>query len=122
MNRKTGSILMIAVVCGLGAMFASSRMLAGGQAASVETQQVVLAAKDLAAEEVLKPDMVKLETVAKAAVPAGAFSSFRDLADRWVQIKILEGEPIVEKKLAPKGTPMGLIARIPKGKRAFAIT
>ena len=27
MNRKTGLILMIAVVCGLGAMFASSRIL-----------------------------------------------------------------------------------------------
>ncbi len=54
--------------------------------------------------------------------PPGAFSSFRDVAERWVQIKILEGEPIVEKKLAPKGTPPGLIALIPKGKRAFAIT
>ena len=122
MNRKTGSILLIAVVCGLGAMFASSRMLAGSPAPAVETQQVVLAARDLSVEEVLKPDMIKLETVPKAAVPAGAFGSFREIADRWVQIKILEGEPIVEKKLAPKGTPTGLIARIPKGKRAFAIT
>ena len=65
---------------------------------------------------------IKMEPVAKSAIPPGAFSSFRDLADRWVQIKTLEGEAIVEKKLAPKGTPIGLIARIPKGSRAFAIT
>lgn len=122
MNRKTGSILMIAVVCGLGAMFASSRMLAGGQGASVEMQQVILASRDLTVEEVLKPEMVKLESVPKSAIPAGSFSSFRDVAERWVQIKILEGEPIVEKKLAPKGTPMGLIGLIPKGMRAFAVT
>ena len=42
MNRKTGSILMIAVVCGLGAMLASSQMLAGSPAPAVETQQVGL--------------------------------------------------------------------------------
>jgi pilus assembly protein CpaB len=122
MNRKTGSILMIALVCGLGAMFASSRMLVGSPAASVEMQQVVLAVRDLSVEEVLKPDMIKIESMPKSAVPAGAFASFREIADRWVQIKILEGEPIVEKKLAPKGTPTGLVARIPRGKRAFAIT
>ena len=122
MNRKTASILMIAVVCGLGAMIASSRMLAGGPATTEEIQQIVLAARDLSVEEVLKPDMIKMEPLAKSAIPPGAFTSFRDLADRWVQIKTLEGEPIVEKKLAPKGTPIGLIARIPKGSRAFAIT
>lgn len=120
MNRKTASILLIAVVCGLGAMLASSRMLAGGTAPE-ESQQILLAARDLSAEEVLKPDMVRLETLPKSALPPGAFTSFRDLADRWVQVKILEGEPIVDRKLAPKGTPTGLIARIPRGKRAFAI-
>ena len=122
MNRKTAPVLVIAIVCGLGAMLASSQMLAGrGPTRPAETQQIVLAARDLAVEEVLKPDMVKLETVAKSAVPPGAFTSFRDLADRWVQVKIFDGEPIVDRKLAPKGTPTGLVARIPKGKRAYAL-
>ena len=116
MNRKTAPVMIIAVVCGLGAMFASSRMLAGsGGAPPAETQQIVLAAHDLSVEEVLKPDMVKLETVSKSAVPPGAFTSFRDVADRWVQVKIFDGEPIVDRKLAPKGTPTGLVALIPRG-------
>ena len=122
MNRKTASVLLIAVICGLGAMFASSQMLAGGGAPAAETQQILLAARDINAEEVLKPELVKLETVPKSAVPAGAFTSFRDVADRWVQIRTLEGEAIVDRKLAAKGSQPGLVARIPKGKRAFAIT
>ena len=32
-----------------------------------------------------------------------------------------EGEPILDRKLAPKGSPAGMVARIPKGMRAFAI-
>ena len=120
MNRKTASVLLIAVVCGLGAMFASSQMLSGGSPAP-ETQQVLQAARDINVEEVLKPEMVKLETVAKSSVPPGSFSSFREVADRWVGHKILEGEAIVDRKLAAKGTQPGLVARIPKGKRAFTI-
>ena len=34
---------------------------------------------------------------------------------------MLEGEPILDRKLAPKGSPAGLVARIPKGMRAFAV-
>ncbi len=65
--------------------------------------------------------MVKLETMPKSSVPDGAFTSFKDVADRWVKKEILQGEAIIEKKLAPKGSPAGLIARIPKGMRAFTI-
>ena len=53
-----------------------------------------------------------------AASPA---PSAKDVEDRWVQIGILEGEPIVDRKLAAQGSPPGLVARIPKGMRAFAI-
>ncbi len=121
MNRKTTPVLVIAILCGLGAMVASSKMLAGGTAPAAETQQILLAARDLNFEEVLKPDMVKLETMPKSSVPDGAFTSFKDVADRWIKKEILQGEAIIEKKLAPKGSPAGLIARIPKGMRAFTI-
>jgi pilus assembly protein CpaB len=122
MNRKMAGVLLIAVVCGLGAMLVSSRMLGdGGGQAAPETQEILVAARDLNAEEVLKPEHVKKATLPKQAVPAGVFTDPKDLEDRWVQIKHLEGEPIVDKKLAAKGTPTGLVARIPKGKRAFAL-
>jgi pilus assembly protein CpaB len=54
-------------------------------------------------------------------LPPGTFTSFQDVEDRWVQVKMLQDEPIVDRKLAPKGSPAGMIARIPEGMRAFAI-
>ena len=65
--------------------------------------------------------MVKVIRMVKSAVPPNAFSSFKDVEDRWVKTTMLEGDVIVEKKLGPKGTPPGLVANIPKGMRAFAI-
>jgi pilus assembly protein CpaB len=54
-------------------------------------------------------------------VPAGSFESAKDLTDRSIQIPILAGEPVVDAKLSPKGTPAGLVSRIPVGMRAYAI-
>ena len=121
MNRKTAMILLLAVGSGLGAMMASTKMLSGSQGGPVEMQEVLVASRDLEIEELLKPDNVKLVTIPKANVPAGSFAGVAEVEGRWVQIKTLEGEPIVDKKLAAKGVPTGLVARIPPGKRAFAL-
>ena len=59
--------------------------------------------------------MVKTVRTSKSAVPAGAFSSFKEVEERWVKTTMLEGDPIVDKKLGPKGSPPGLVANIPKG-------
>lgn len=122
MNGRSMVMLGMAVLCGLGAMYGTSKMLAKGKTGPVvETQDVVVAARDLKIEEVVKPDALKVVRMAKAAVPGGAFTSTKDVEDRWVQIGMLEGEPILDRKLAPRGTPPGLVARIPKGMRAFAV-
>ncbi len=65
--------------------------------------------------------MVKVSRMAKSAIPPGAFSSPKDVEERWVKTTLLEGDVLVEKKLGPKGTPPGLVANIPKGMRAFAL-
>ena len=122
MNGRSLIILALAVSIGLGAMILSRQMLSGGKAKhEEETLEVLVAARDFKDEEVLKPDMVKVTRIAKSAVPAGSFSSFKDLEDRWVKTTMLEGDVLVEKKLGPKGTPPGMVANIPKGMRAFAI-
>jgi len=120
MNGRSLGLLGLAVVCGLGAMLLTTRMM-GKKGGEVETVAVLVAARDLKVEEVLKPDTLRVERIAKSAAPAGTFSQAKDVEDRWVQVAVLEGEPLIDRKLAPKGTPPGLIARIPKGMRAFAI-
>jgi pilus assembly protein CpaB len=122
MNGRPLVILALAVSIGVGAMILSRQMLSGGKAKhEEETLEVLVAARDYKDEEALKPEMVKVARIAKSAVPAGSFSSFKDLEDRWIKATMLEGDVLVEKKLGPKGTPPGLVANIPKGMRAFAI-
>ena len=77
--------------------------------------------RDFKEEEILKPDMVKLSRVARSAIPPNAFSTFKEVEDRWVRTTMLEGDVLVEKKLGAKGTPPGLVANIPTGMRALAI-
>jgi pilus assembly protein CpaB len=120
MNGKSGVVLLLAIVCGLGAMYGVQRMMAKGQGPA-EMREVLVASRDLKAEEVLKPDMVKVVKMARDAAPPGAAAGFKDVSDRWLKIPILADEPIVEGKLAPKNTPVGVVARIPHGMRAFSV-
>src|SRR5262249_20259945 len=86
-----------------------------------ETQDVLVAARDIKEEETLKPEMLKTSRMARSAIPPGAFSSAKDVEERWVKTTLLEGDVLIEKKLGPKGTPPGLVANIPQGMRAFTI-
>lgn len=121
MNGKSLVMLVLAVLLGLGAMMLTRRMMNKEPAKALETQEVLVAARDFKEEEVLKPDMVKSVQMVSSAIPVGAFTTFKDLEDRWVRTKMLEGDVVVEKKLGPKGTPPGLVANIPPGMRAFAV-
>lgn len=122
MNGKSLAMLMMAVVCGLGAMYGTTKLLRHDPVKPVEEMQdVVVAARALKIEETIKPALVKVVRKSRSSVPSGAFSSSKDVEDRWVQIGILEGEPIVEGRLAPRGSPPGLVGRIPKGMRAYAV-
>ena len=122
MNGKSMAMLGLAALSGLGAMYGTSRMLAKNQNQVVnETQDVLVAVHDLKVEEVLKPEFVKVVSMPKASVPAGTFTTYKDVQDRWVLIKTLEGEPILDRKLAPKGSPAGLVSRIHPGMRAFTL-
>src|SRR4051812_33097534 len=113
MNGKALILLGLAALCGLGAMIGMNQVISKkGNTPTVEMQDVLVAARDLKVEEVIKPDMVKVTQMAKATVPPGTFTSIKDVEDRWVQTKMLEGEPCLDRKLAPKGSPAGMVARI----------
>ncbi|MGO9601003.1 MAG: Flp pilus assembly protein CpaB [Isosphaeraceae bacterium] len=121
MNGKSIIMLVLAVVLGLGAMVATRRLVSRPAAPVEETQEILVAARDFKEEETLKPDMVTSVRKNKKDVPVGAFTSFKDVEERWVKTTMLEGDPIIDKKLGPKGSPPGLVANIPQGMRAFAV-
>lgn len=122
MNGKSLVTLVVAIVFGLGAMLAARQMLGPRDSRKEEeTQEVLVAARDLKEEESIKADMLKSVRMVKSAAPPGAFSSLKDVEERWVKTAMLEGDVLIEKKLGPKGMPPGLVANIPKGMRAFAV-
>ena len=80
-------MLALAIVFGLGAMLLSRQMLAQDPGKKdEETQEVVVAARDLKEEESLKPELIKVVRMAKSAIPPGAFSSPKDVEERWFKI------------------------------------
>ncbi|MBV8126349.1 MAG: Flp pilus assembly protein CpaB [Planctomycetaceae bacterium] len=121
MNGRSLTVLVLAVFLGLGAMLATRHLMSKPAAVEEESQEILVAARDFKEEEILKPDMIKTARTSKSAVPVGAFSSFKDVEERWVKTTMLEGDPIVDKKLGPKGSPPGLVANIPKGMRAYTV-
>jgi pilus assembly protein CpaB len=121
MNGRSLTVLVLAVFLGLGAMLVTRRLMSRPAVVEEESQEILVAARDFKEEETLKPDMIKTVRTSKSAVPVGAFSSFKDVEERWVKTAMLEGDPIMDKKLGPKGSSPGLVANIPKGMRAFAV-
>ena len=102
MNGRS-STLAIAVVIGFGAMKLSQQMLSSGRSPGDEdAQEVLVAARDFKEEEILKPEMVKLTRMARSAIPPNAFSTFKEVEERWVRTTMLEGDVLVERNSAPR--------------------
>jgi pilus assembly protein CpaB len=120
MSRGSVLTLGAAIVSGLMAMLGVNHLLAN-RARPPETRDVLLAATELKEDMVIKPEMLQVVTKPREAVPEGGFSNPEEVVGRWVQIRMLPGDPIVGAKLAPKDAPPGMIGRIPKGMRAFTL-
>ena len=69
----------------------------------------------------LDRDSVKLRGVPESLFPAGGFSRVEDVLERPVISAIQADEPVVEARLAVKGSGMGLGPMIPPGMRAISV-
>jgi pilus assembly protein CpaB len=92
-----------------------------GRQANIATNQVVVAARDIQLGSPLTPDMLTAVKWPSGSLPTGAISDPVELADRVVKTTLMRGEPVLESKLAPKGTKGGLSAVIAEGKRAITV-
>jgi len=97
--------------------------LAGGAGGRTRAalKQVVVATRQIPAGGTLDRDSVALRGVPESLFPAGAFSHLDDVLDRPVIGTIEASEPVVEARLAVKGSGPGLGPLIPPGMRAIAV-
>ena len=82
---------------------------------------LVVAARPLSVGMSVKPPDVKVIKVADNAFPKGAFSKVEEVIDRPVISNILLEEPILDGRLAARGSGIGLAPVIPVGMRAVTV-
>lgn len=88
---------------------------------STEMRDVVLAAKPLGVGTNVHPADIKLGKVPTSAFPKGAFSKPEEVIDRPLISNVLMDEPILEGRLAARGSGLGLAPIIPVGMRAVTV-
>jgi pilus assembly protein CpaB len=108
----------IATFMALGWMRQTSQRL---QPVEAPTVAVVVAAKDLEAANPLRTDQLTVVQWPQASAPKGGFGKVDEVSGRVAVLPMGPGEPILEAKLAPKGTPAGLTALVAPDKRAMTV-
>ena len=110
-------VAMGAVAIKLGLDFVQEAKASGGQKVSV-----VVAMVDIASTSEIDETMLKvIETPTSPLLGEDSYASVKDLVGRVALTSIPPGAVVREALLAPKGTPSGLVVRIPPGFRAVSV-
>src|SRR5947209_1940803 len=88
---------------------------------ATDLKDVVIAAKPLNVGMTVKLADVKLGKLPVSAFPKSAFSKPEEVIDRPVMSNVLMDEPILEGRLAARGSGIGLAPMIPVGMRAVSV-
>jgi pilus assembly protein CpaB len=124
MNRaRILIVLLVAVLVGGVLSYAVYNFLQNRPVTVVKTPEktVVVAAGSLTLGTLLKDEHLKFVSWPATNLPPGYFERKEELVSRGLIQPMVENEPILESKLAPKGTGAGLPPAIPKGMRAVSI-
>jgi pilus assembly protein CpaB len=116
--------MLLALFSGLAATVAIGRFLRSkstSAAQAFETSEVVVAAKEIPLGATITEDMVKVVPFPKGGAPKGGLQEASAAVGRVPKAALIEGEPILEARLAPKEAGTGFAALIPKDMRAMAV-
>jgi pilus assembly protein CpaB len=107
----------------VSSVFYSMTNARGGskRAETTETRDLVVATRPLSVGVMVKPPDIKVVKINTEAFPKGAFSKVEEVLDRPVVSNILLDEPILDGRLAVKGSGLGLAPTIPVGMRAVSV-
>jgi pilus assembly protein CpaB len=128
MQNRLKIALVVAVFFGLIAAYGIFNFLRQQRQAAeslrTQTQDVVIAAKDIPAGSTIAEGMLKDGTVRvikwpKASIPNGAFGTPTEVLGKVNRVKIMANEPILDSRLSGEGA--GLTVRLEPGKRAMAV-
>jgi pilus assembly protein CpaB len=97
---------------------------ARSRAMQLETQDIVVAGKDIPAgttfsDKSIQQGLIKSAKWPKTSVPRDSFISTQELMGKVVKVKIVAGEPLLKSRMA--GEEAGLTVRLTPGHRAMAV-
>jgi pilus assembly protein CpaB len=123
MDRRLLTVLGMSVVLALvvAAIFYQVSSHAQAKAPAVVTRDVVVATETLPLGVAIKPNNVKIVKIPGEMFPKTGFAKVDDVLDRSVVSPIMADEALLEGRLAPRGSGMGLAPVIPTGMRALAV-
>ena len=125
MNRRAFSVMGISMVLALVISSIvwqmTARSSSGKKVDTGDMRDVIVATRPLGTGVMIKPADIKVVKVPQDAFPKGAFARVEDVLDRPVISSVLLDEPILEGRLATKGSGMGLAPTIPVGMRAVSV-
>jgi pilus assembly protein CpaB len=126
MDRRFLTVLGVSLVFALvvSSVFYQMTARSSGPSKKVEStdqKDVVVTARPLGVGVMVKPADIKVIKIATSAFPKGAFSKVEDVLDRPVISNMLLEEPVLEGRLAAKGSGLGLAPTIPVGMRAVTV-
>ena len=93
----------------------------GSRSRAPAQKQVVVATRQLGVGSTLDRASVTLRSVPESLFPAGGFSRVEDVLERPVINSIQADEPVVEARIAVKGSGVGLGPLIAPGMRAISV-
>ena len=125
MDRRFLTVLGVSLLFALviSSVFYQMTARAGGpkKAEPTDLKDIVLAARPLSVGTTVKPADIKLGKIPSAAFPKGAFAKPEEVIDRPLISNILMDEPVLEGRLAARGSGVGLAPIIPVGMRAVTL-
>lgn len=122
-DRRFVVVLAVSLVWALVVTALFARITRGGKQARAAGPEkpLVVASRPLALGTVVSREAVALREVPEKLFPAGGFSKVEDVVDRSVTSNIQADEPLLEARLAARGSGVGLAPLIPPGMRAISV-
>ncbi|MBN2296138.1 MAG: Flp pilus assembly protein CpaB [Pirellulales bacterium] len=125
MRPKSIVLLLLALGCGLVASIGITQVIKRSPKEVMVREgmtPILVAMADLPMGEPINSANVKLEPWPQDSVPGGVMTKLSDIEGRRSRTEIFAGEPIIEKKLLPRGATTSTATEfIPKGYRVVAV-
>jgi pilus assembly protein CpaB len=116
-------VLVLAIAAGGVFAFATYNYVQQipGKTVSIPTTRVAVAGSDLEVGDEITKDSVRLIDWPSNAAPANAITDANEVIGRGLVMPMIQNEPFLELKLAPKDAGAGLPPAIPPGLRAVSV-